>query len=95
MNMVASVISMSGILNFTIINEFKAPTTNDAAIAEMIATSVFCENQTNIEITIAFDKEATDPTDKSNPSTDKDMVIPIAMIVTIEMERKILMILLP
>jgi hypothetical protein len=95
MNIVANVMSISGTFSFTIINEFKAPTSSDATIADNIATTVFCENHTNIEITIAFDKDATDPTDKSNPFTDKEIVIPIAMIVTIEIERKILIILLP
>ena len=95
MNMVASVINISGIRIFTIIMEFNIPTINAAAIAEIMATKVFCENQTNMEITIAFDKEATDPTERSKPSTVKLMVIPIAMMVTIEMERSIFTILFP
>jgi hypothetical protein len=57
--------------------------------------NVFCENHTNIEITIAFDNEATDPTDKSNPLTESEIVIPIAIMVTMEMERNILMMLFP
>jgi hypothetical protein len=95
MNIVASVISISGTFSFTMTNEFKAPTSSEATIAEKIATAVFCENHTNIEMTIAFDREATEPTDKSNPFTAREMVIPIAIIVTIEIERKILIILLP
>ena len=94
MNMVARVISISGIFNFTIIKELKAPTNSAAAIAEKIATVVFCENQTNMEITIALDRDATDPTDKSKPLTVREMVMPIAIIVTIEMDLKILMTLL-
>jgi hypothetical protein len=38
--------------------------------------------------------EATEPTERSKPSTDKEMVIPMAIIVTIEIERRMLMILL-
>ena len=95
MNIIASVISISGIFSFTIINELIAPTIKAAAIADNTAIKVFCENQTNIEMTMAFDKDATEPTDKSKPSTVKEMVMPIAMMVTMEIERKILMILSP
>ena len=49
----------------------------------------------NIEITIAFDKEATDPTDKSKPLTEREIVIPIAIIVTMDMDLKILIMLFP
>jgi hypothetical protein len=95
MNIIASVSSISGILTFTIKKEFRAPTSNEARMAAMIAMNVFCENHTNIEMTIALDSEATEPTDKSNPLTDNEIVIPIAIIVTIEMERSILMMLFP
>lgn len=88
--MVANVISMSGILNFTIMNEFNAPTTSDAPIAPNMAIRVSCENQTNIEMTIALANDATEPTDRSKPSTVKDIVIPIAIMVTIEIERRML-----
>ncbi len=71
-------------------NALKAPTSNAAITAEKMATTVSCENQTNIEMTIAFDKDATDPTDRSKPLTDSEMVIPIAIMVTIEIDRNIL-----
>jgi hypothetical protein len=95
MNIIAKVRSISGILTFTIKNEFRAPTNKDAAIAAKMAMNVFCENHTNIEITIAFDKEATDPTERSKPLTESEIVIPIAIMVTIEMERNILIMLFP
>lgn len=43
-------------------------------------------------MTIAFDSVATDPTDKSKPFTANEMVKPTAMMVTIEIDRRILMI---
>lgn len=45
-----------------------------------------------MEITIAFDNVATEPTDKSKPFTASEIVSPTAMMVTIEIDRKILMI---
>jgi hypothetical protein len=59
----------------------------------MIEMNVFCECHTNIEITIAFASEATEPTDRSKPPTASEIVIPIEIMVTIEIERKILIIL--
>ena len=39
---------------------------------------------------MALDNDATDPTERSKPSTDSEIVMPIAIIVTIEMERRML-----
>lgn len=88
----ASVMSISGIFILTIIQAFSKPTIREAASAERIAMSGFCENHTNMEITIAFDNVATEPTDKSKPFTAREIVSPTAMMVTIEIDRKILMI---
>jgi hypothetical protein len=94
-NIIARVRSISGIFTFTISREFNSPTINEAATAAIIAMKVFCENHTNMEITIAFEREATEPTDKSNPFTASETVMPMAMIVTIEMDRRMLMMLFP
>jgi hypothetical protein len=91
--MVAKVISISCTLILTIIKAFIAPQTSATAIAARIATTVFCSCHTNMEITTATDIDAVEPTDKSNPPTDREIVIPIAIIVTMDMERKIFIIL--
>jgi hypothetical protein len=46
-------------------------------------------------MTTALVNETVEPTDKSNPSTDKDMVIPTAIMVTIEIDLRILTIFAP
>jgi len=48
--------------------------------------------QTKNEIIKELETVAAEPTDKSNPLTDKEIVRPTAIIVTIEMLRKILII---
>ena len=63
-------------------------------MAAPIAITGVCEYQTNIDMTIAFEREATEPTDKSNPPTEREMVMPIAIIVTMEIERRMVTILL-
>ncbi len=49
--------------------------------------------QTNSEITSAFASEAVDPTDRSKPPMVNDTETPIAITVTMAMERKMLMML--
>ena len=44
---------------------------------------------------IALAKEAIDPTERSNPLTDKEIVTPMAIIVTIDIDLRMLTILLP
>ena len=55
-----------------------------------MAINIFWENHTNIETTTAFERETVEPTDKSNPSTESEIVIPIAIMVTMEIDLKIL-----
>src|SRR5689334_6482774 len=86
--------SKSGILILTIINALNNPTTKQAMIAILTLTRVACEYQTNIDMTTALDNEAVEPTDKSNPPTANEIVIPIAMIVTMEIDLRMVMTLL-
>lgn len=73
-------------------NAFSRPAIRQTAIAVMMPTNAFCECQTNMEMTTALASDATEPTDRSKPPTESEIVIPIAMTVTMEIERKMLMI---
>ncbi|SVK54875.1 Uncharacterised protein [Acinetobacter baumannii] len=50
--------------------------------------------QTNSEITSALASEAVEPTDRSKPPTDSEIETPMAITVTMAIERRILMMLL-
>ncbi|CQR22038.1 Uncharacterised protein [Yersinia enterocolitica] len=50
--------------------------------------------QTNSDTTMAFASDAVEPTDRSKPPIDREIDTPMAITVTMAMERKMLMILL-
>ena len=90
MNIVARVANKSGILNQTMSKMFTRATLRDKRSAKPIETPSGRLYQTKNETTKELASVAVEPTDKSNPLTVKETVKPIAIIVTIEMLRKIL-----
>lgn len=84
---------MSGIRRITIRNALNSPTKVQSARVIRIASVVPKPCQTNSEITSALASEAVEPTDKSKPPMVSDIDTPMAITVTMAMERRMLMML--
>ena len=83
---------MSGIFRITIRKALNRPTSVQSASVIRMASVVPKPCQTNIEITSALASEAVEPTDKSKPPTESEIETPMAITVTMAIERRILMI---
>jgi hypothetical protein len=92
-NMVPNVASISGIFSLTISRVFIPATNRDTTSkVKMIARNIQPgllpkENQTRNVIHTVFEREAVEPTERSMPFTVRAKVIPVAMIVTIQTDR--------
>ena len=91
--MILNVASKSGSLIRITSSAFNNPTNNPQRIGTRSVTNSSCRYKTRQEAAIVA-KLAVEPTDKSNPSTINVKVTPIASNVTMEIERKISLILL-
>ncbi|MNV89572.1 hypothetical protein D3C71_1838800 [compost metagenome] len=69
------------------------PTRVQISNVSTIAPVVPKPYQTNSETTRALASEAVEPTERSKPPTDSDIDTPMAMTVTMAIERRILMML--
>jgi hypothetical protein len=94
MNILARVANISGIFITIIKKELKRPTTRLVTRAIRIEGNVGKLYHIRQDTTTALDRDATDPTERSNPPTEREVETPMAMTVTIEIERRILIILL-
>ncbi len=92
--MILNVASKSGSLIRITSSAFNNPTNNPQRIGTRSVTNSSCRYKTRQEAAAIVAKLAVEPTDKSNPSTINVKVTPIASNVTMEIERKISLILL-
>jgi hypothetical protein len=74
-------------------NELKRPTKRHAPRAIRIDGNVGRLYQIRQETITAFERDATDPTERSKPPTESDIETPMATTVTIEIDLRILTIL--
>ncbi|MNC57900.1 hypothetical protein D3C75_1075900 [compost metagenome] len=86
---VASVASRSGIRSFTISSALRRPMTAPITSGTMITTANGCWYQIIKEAVTTVVSDTVAPTERSNPSTIRDNVTPIATNVTIEIEPRI------
>ncbi len=86
---IAKVANRSGIRIFTTNSALIKPTRTARTIGTANVATAPCSYQTIIDAETTVVKETVEPTDRSNPPTIKENVTPTATNVTMEMERKI------
>lgn len=84
---------MSGMRSTTIRKALNSPTRVQSARVIRIASVVPRPCQTNREITSALASDAVDPTDRSKPPMVREIDTPMAITVTMAIERRMLMML--
>jgi hypothetical protein len=84
------VASMSGIRSLTMRKALKAPTIMHTMRVRGRAIPEGSPCQMKREIATASASEATEPTERSSPPTEREVDTPMAITVTIDMERRML-----